>query len=379
LNQKEISIQKVESNFEKNQFLKFPWKIYKDDPHWVPPLLFDVKNNLDKKKNPFYKHAKMEMWLAEKDGKTAGRIAAIVNYNHNKYYNDKIGFLGFFECINDKDVSRMLFDTASEFLKKNGMEVMRGPVNPSTNDECALLIDGFDSSPVVLMPYNPKYYAALIEDYGFGKAKDFYALVIYSEVIQNEEMMKRLERISKMIIKKENLSIRNVNLKDFANEVQRIREVYNNAWQDNWGFVPMNEDEFKHVAKILKPIAVEDFIIMAEKDGKLVGFSLSLPDINQVTKDLNGRLFPFGVIKFLKNRKKINLLRVIIMGVNVEYHRKGIDAIFYQETIKAGNRKNYKGAEISWVLEDNHAMIQAAEKLGAKKYKTYRIYDKKLN
>jgi hypothetical protein len=181
-----------------------------------------------------------------------------------------------------------------------------------------------------------------------------------------------------MIIKKENLTIRNVNLKDFANEVQRIREVYNNAWQDNWGFVPMNEDEFKHVAKILKPIAVEDFIIMAEKDGKLVGFSLSLPDINQVTKDMNGRLFPFGVIKFLKNRKKINILRVIIMGVNVEYHRKGIDAIFYQETIKAGNRKNYKGAEISWVLEDNHAMIQAAEKLGAKKYKTYRIYDKKL-
>ena len=277
------------------------------------------------------------------------------------------------------NVSKLLFDTASEYLKENGMEVIRGPVNPSTNDECALLIDGFDSSPVMLMPYNPKYYISLIDEYGFEKAKDLYALFIGADVINNEEMMKKLDRISEMIIKKENLTIRNVNLSDFNNEVQRIREVYNNAWQENWGFVPMTEDEFKHVAKNLKPIADEDFILFAEKDGKPIGFSLCLPDINQVLKDLNGRLFPFGIFKFLKNKKKIDVLRVIIMGVNVEYHRKGIDAIFYQHIIKTGYKRNIKAGEISWVLEDNYAMVQAAEKLGAHIYKTYRIFDKKLD
>ena len=379
MSQPDITIKKIENDYEKNKFIKFPWKIYKNDPYWVPPLLFDVKNNLDKKKNPFYDHSKMEMWLAEKDGIIAGRIAAIVNDNHNKFYKDKVGFFGFFESVNDKNVSKLLFDTASEYLKENGMEVIRGPVNPSTNDECALLIDGFDSSPVMLMPYNPKYYISLIDEYGFHKAKDLYALFIGADVINNEEMMKKLGRISEMIIKKENLTIRNVNLSDFNNEVQRIREVYNNAWQENWGFVPMTEDEFKHVAKNLKPIADEDFILFAEKDGKPIGFSLCLPDINQVLKDLNGRLFPFGIFKFLKNKKKIDVLRVIIMGVNVEYHRKGIDAIFYQHIIKTGYKRNIKAGEISWVLEDNYAMVQAAEKLGAHIYKTYRIFDKKLD
>jgi len=378
LSQTEISIKKVDNDYEKNQFIKFPWNIYENDPYWVPPLLFDVKNNIDKKKNPFYEHSKMEMWLVEKDGEIAGRIAAIINDNHNKYYKDKVGFFGFFESINDKNVSKLLFDTASKYLKENGIEVIRGPVNPSTNDECALLIEGFNSSPVMLMPYNPIYYQSLIEDYGFQKAKDLYALYIGAEVINNTELMNKLDRISKMIIKKEGLTIRHVNLKDFDNELQRIREVYNNAWQDNWGFVPMTEGEFKHIAKILKPIADEDFILLAEKDGKPIGFSLCLPDINQVLKSLNGRLFPFGIFKFLMKKKKINVLRVIIMGVNVEYHRKGIDAIFYQNIIKTGNKKNIIGGEISWVLEDNYAMVQAAEKLGANIYKTYRIFDKKL-
>ncbi len=378
MSQTEISIKKVDNDYEKNQFIKFPWKIYENDDYWVPPLLFDVKNNLDKKKNPFYEHSKMEMWLVEKDGEIAGRIAAIINDNHNKYYKDKVGFFGFFESINDKNVSKLLFDTASKYLKENGIEVIRGPVNPSTNDECALLIEGFNSSPVMLMPYNPIYYQSLIEDYGFQKAKDLYALYIGAEVINNTELMNKLDRISKMIIKKEGLTIRHVNLKDFDNELQRIREVYNNAWQDNWGFVPMTEGEFKHIAKILKPIADEDFILLAEKDGKPIGFSLCLPDINQVLKSLNGRLFPFGIFKFLMKKKKINVLRVIIMGVNVEYHRKGIDAIFYQNIIKTGNKKNIIGGEISWVLEDNYAMVQAAEKLGANIYKTYRIFDKKL-
>jgi GNAT superfamily N-acetyltransferase len=372
----EIYLQKADNDFFKNKFIKFPYELHKDNKYWVPPLMFDVKNNLDKKRNPFYKHAEMEMWLAMKDGKLAGRIAAIVNHSHNKFYNDKVGFFGFFECVNDKNVSRMLFEQAAAYLKEHGMDTIRGPVNPSTNDECGLLIDAFDSPNVMLMPYNPAYYVELLEDFGFKKAKDLYAFFISRDVIKDSKMMDKLERISDMIIKKEGLTIRNVNLKDFDNEVQRIRDIYNNAWQDNWGFVPMTEEEFMFIAKTLKAIADPDFIEFAEKDGKPIGFSLALPDINQVLLNMNGKLFPFGIFKFLSGRKKIDLLRVIIMGVKKEYHKKGIDAIFYKNIIKAGNRRNMKGAEISWVLEDNLAMKQAAEKLGAYVYKTYRIYDK---
>lgn len=371
----EIKIKKVENDSDKNKFINLPWKLYKGDPNWVAPLKFDVKNNLNPDKNPFFQHAKVELYLAEKDGELVGRIAAIINDNHNKFYNDKVGFFGFFESINDKEVSKKLFDTAYKFLKDNGMDTVRGPVNPSTNDECGLLIGAFDTPPVLLMTYNPKYYIDLIEDYGFAKAKDLLALYIPKEVISNDAKMAQLERISNMVKKRENITLRRVNLKDFDNEVQRIREIYNNAWEDNWGFVPMTEDEFKYIAKALKPIAVEEFIIFAEVDGKAIGFSLALPDFNQVLKKMNGTLFPTGLFKLLYYKSKIDLLRVIIMGVNKEYHKKGIDAIFYQDIIKAGNRNGYKGAEISWVLEDNLAMKQTSEKLGAHVYKTYRIYD----
>ncbi len=363
------------SDSDKNLFINFPWKIYKEYPNWVPPLKFDVKNNLNPDKNPFFQHSKVELYLAEVDGKLAGRIAAIINDNHNKFHHDKVGFFGFFECINNKQVSRALFDKAYNFLKENGMDTIRGPVNPSTNDECGLLIDAFDTPPVLLMTYNPPYYIDLIEDYGFTKVKDLFAMYIPKEVINNDAKMSQLERISNMVKKRENITLRNVNLKDFDNEVQRIREIYNNAWEENWGFVPMTEDEFKYIAKALKPIAVEDFIIFAEVDGKAIGFSLALPDFNQVLHKMDGTLFPTGIFKLLYYKGKIDLLRVIIMGVNKEYHKKGIDAIFYQDIIKAGNRKGYKGAEISWVLEDNYAMKQTSEKLGAHVYKTYRIYD----
>lgn len=373
-----IEILEVDTESAKKTFIEFPYELYKGYSNWVEPLRFDVKNNLDVKKNPFYKHSKIKLWLAKKDGKVVGRIAGIINDNHNKYYNDRTGFFGFFECINDNETSRKLFEKAEQFVKENGMDTLRGPVNPSTNDECGLLIDGFDSPPVMLMPYNPEYYAELIAKNGFLKAKDLLAFWISKDVIKDEQMMNKLNRISEMIIKKENLTIRNVNLKDFKNEVQKVREVYNNAWQDNWGFVPMTEEEFSYIAANLKLAVDPDFVEFAEINGIPIGFSLALPDINQAIKGLNGKLFPFGIIKFLANKRKINQLRVIIMGVKKEYHKKGIDAVFYRNVIKAGNRKNVKGAEISWVLEDNFAMKQTSEKLGAKVYKTYRIFDKKL-
>ncbi len=217
-----------------------------------------------------------------------------------------------------------------------------------------------------------------MENFGFKKAKDLYALWISKDVIKDDKMMSKLDRISEMILKKEKLTIRKVRMKDFQNEVQKVRDIYNNAWEENWGFVPMTEDEFKFIAANLKLAVDPDYVEFAEIDGKPVGFSLALPDINQAIKGLNGRLFPFGIIKFLLNKKKINQLRVIILGIKKEYHKKGIDAVFYRNVIRAGNRKGARGAEISWVLEDNYAMMQTAEKLGAKVYKTYRIYDKKI-
>ena len=373
-----IEIIEVGSDAEKNKFIEFPYKFYKGNKYWVEPLRFDVKNNLDEKKNPFYKHAKIKLWLAYKNSELCGRIAGIINDTHNKFYNDKVGFFGFFESENDINISNALFEKAAEFVKENGMDTLRGPVNPSTNDECGLLTDSFDLPPVMLMPYNPEYYLKLYDGFGLKKAKDLYAFWISKDVIKNEPMMNKLNRISEMIIKKENLTIRNVNMKDFKNEVQKVREIYNNAWQENWGFVPMTVEEFNFIADNLKLAVDPDYVEFAEIDGNPIGFSLALPDINQAIKGLNGKLFPFGFIKFLLNKKKIDQLRVIIMGVKKEYHKKGIDAVFYRNVIKAGNRKGIRGAEISWVLEDNLAMKQTAEKLGAHVYKTYRIFDKTL-
>lgn len=370
-----IEIDLVETESDKNKFIEFPYKFYANDKNWVEPLRFDVKNNLNVKKNPFYQHSKIKLWLARKNGEIAGRIAGIINDNHNEFHKDKIGFFGFFECVNDKKVSRLLFDKASEFLKENGMDTIRGPVTPSINDEVGLLIDSFDKPPVMLMTYNPKYYIDLIEDYGFKKANDLLALWIDKDVVKDEKMMSKLDRLGDLILKKENLTVRKVNMKDFANEVQKVRGIFNNAWEKNWGFVPMTEDEFKFIAGNLKLAVDPVYVEFIEKDGEPIGFSLALPDINQAIKGLNGKLFPFGLFKFLANKKKIDQLRVIIMGVKKEYQKKGIDAIFYRNIIREANKRGIKGAEISWVLEDNLAMKQTAEKLGARVYKTYRIYD----
>ena len=362
----------------KNKFIKLPWKLYKGNATWVPPLKFDVRNNLDTKKNPFYQHSKLEIWLAEKDGMVAGRIAAIINDNHNILHNDKVGFFGFFECIDDNDIAIALFDAASGYLRDNGMEIIRGPVNPSTNDECGLLIEGFDKPPALLMTYNPQYYQNLIENYGFEKAKDLYAYIIYEEQVKKNNVFSRLERMSELIKKKENIKIRQINLKNLDEEIQKVRVVYNSAWEKNWGFVPMTEAEFHHLAKNLKAIVREDLVFFAEVEGEPVGFSLSLPDYNQVFIKMNGRIFPFGIFKLLANRKKIDTIRVLIMGVIPEYQRKGIDGVFVYHTIKNGLSTGINKAEISWVLEDNLPMVQTAEKLGSNIYKRYRIFDKKL-
>jgi hypothetical protein len=374
-----INIVEVDNEDLKGKFIKFPYELYKNEPNWVPPLRFDVKNNLDTKKNPLYHHTTIKLWLAFKDGKVVGRIAGIINKAHNDFHKDMVGFFGFFECINDQKVADLLFAKAVEYSKENGMDTLRGPVNPSTNDECGLLIDAFDQPNVMLMPYNFKYYINLFENFGLMKVKDLHALWVSAEVIKLP-VMDKFNRLSDMILKREDLEIRKVDMKDFNNEVQRVREVYNDAWQDNWGFVPMTEEEFMFIAKNLKMVVDPDYVYFAIKKntGETIGFSLALPDNNQAIVGLNGRLFPFGIFKFLFQRKKINRVRVIIMGVKQAYQKKGIDAVFYRDTIVTGNQKGVTGAEVSWILEDNMPMMQTALNMGAHIYKTYRIYDKKI-
>lgn len=362
------------------RFIKLPWQLYKGNKFWVPPLIFDVRNNLNTRKNPFYKHSEIELFLAEKDdGKLVGRIAAIKNDNHNKFHEDKAGFFGFFESINDHAVSDLLLETACEWCKSKGFDTVIGPVNPSTNDECGLLIDGFDSSPVLMTSYNPPYYQEMIESFGFEKGNDLYAYDISTTVINDEKMMAKLERLVKLIKSKENIVTRKLNMKDLDNEIRRIETVYNDAWEKNWGFVPLTTDEFDYMKGNLKALVDPDLVFFAEIDGEPAGFSLALPDYNQIFKRLNGRLFPLGVFKILMNKKKINNMRVWSMGVRYKYQKRGIDSVFYLEIIKEGNRKGYRGAEISWVLETNIPMRHTAEKLGAHIYKTYRIYTKTLN
>jgi hypothetical protein len=374
----EIVINKVTNEADKMKFIKFPWKIYKGNPYWVPPMIFDVRNTLNTKKNPLYQHSKLELFLAYRGNEIVGRIAAIVNDNHNKFHNDKVGFWGYFECINDKEVSKALFDAAKDFLLENGMDTMRGPINPSTNDEIGLLTNAFDKPAVMLMTYNPEYYISLVEDYGNEKVKDLYAYVVRDSIIKDEKKMGKLERVSQIVLKRENLNIRKINLQDFDNEVNIIKEIYNQAWVKNWGFVPMTDDEFRYLAKNLKAVVDRDFIYIAEFNGKPVAFSLALPDYNQIFIKMNGKLFPFGVFKLLLNKKKIKGIRLITLGIIPEYQKKGTEAVFILNTIKEGIRKGINEAEISWILEDNAPMVATADNLGADKYKTYRIYDKQI-
>ncbi|MGC8595313.1 MAG: hypothetical protein ACP5US_03680 [Candidatus Kryptoniota bacterium] len=365
-----VTIEPVRTRKDLSAFIKLPWKIYQNDPYWVPPLLMDRKKLLDTKKNPFYKHSEIELFLAKKDGEVVGRNAAIINYNHNKFHNEEIGFFGFFESINDQSVANALFDAAKNWLIKKGFSAMRGPMNPSTNDEIGLLVEGFDSSPVILMTYNPKYYLDLFSNYGLKKEKDLLAYHVSADRVFTE----KLERVARMIVRKEGVTFRSINMKDFKNEVARIKYVYNEAWSKNWGFVPMTDEEFDFLAADLKQIVVPDLAIMAEVNGKPVGFALSLPDINIALKhNKSGRLLP-GLYHLLTKKKKINWVRIIILGVIHSYQQTGIAAVLFYETAKRATRLGYYDGEASWVLEDNVMMNRSAELLNAEKYKTYRIY-----
>jgi GNAT superfamily N-acetyltransferase len=357
-------------------FIKFPWKVYTGNEYWVPPLLLDRKKILDRSKNPFYRHAEMELFLAEKGGGLVGRVAAIVNHLHNSFHNENIGFFGFFESVNDQTVSTALFDAARTWLLSKGVIAMRGPANPSTNDDCGLLIDGFEESPAVMMPYNPPYYSTLVEAYGLKKVMDLYAYELRKERME----VGRAVRLANLVRQRTAIRIRTLKMRQLPREVDLIKSVYNNAWSVNWGFVPLTDEEIDNLAADLKQIVDPDLALFAEVNGQVVGFILALPDFNQVLKKIpNGRLFPFGLVKILLNRSKIDSARLIIAGVIKEYQRRGIDSILYTEILERAAVKGIYRGEASWILESNKMMTGGLEAMNAERTKTYRMYEMNIS
>jgi hypothetical protein len=373
LTSNDVEIKRVESDDELNTFILLPWQIYKDNPHWVSPLIKDVKFKLNRLKHPFFEHATMELFLAFHGKELVGRIAAIVDDRYNEFHHEQTGFFGMFECRNDVDAAQALFTAAETWCRNKGMNRIRGPVNLSMNDECGFLLEGYDFPPVIMMPYNPAYYLELCERFGFVKAKDLYAY-LKSDVGVVDRIAKLVERVKS----KENVVVRPINMKNFHSEVAIIKEIYNEAWELNWGFVPMTAKEMDLMAKELKPICEPELVLFAEVNGKPVGVSITLPDMNQVLKKLNGRLGLIGVLKFLYYKKKVTALRSVVFGIKKEYRHTGISIVMYYETEIRGAKLGYRSCEMSWNLEDNDLINRFDEAVGGKLYKRYRIYEKAI-
>ncbi len=365
------------SSSDLKRFIQLEWDVYRDDPHWVPHLRMERREFLNPRKNPFFEHATVAFFMAYREGRPVGRIAAIVNHLHNSFHEDKTGFFGLFECKKDPEAAKALFEEAGKFLRDSGMTVMRGPVNVSTNDECGLVVEGLNTPPVIMMTYNPPYYQTLIESAGFAKAKDLLAYRLEVPTAAPE----RLRRGVELILKRNDFTVRTFNRKDFDNEVRRVKAVYNAAWEKNWGFVPMTDAEFDHMGVQMKQILDPDFLFIAEYRGEPIGFSLTIPNINEALIRLrSGRLLPFGLFKLLWNTRKgqIKSLRVITLGITKEHRNSGVDVVFYYRTFEEAIRKGYEWAELSWILEDNTAMNRPLERMGAHVYKRYRLYDRPL-
>ena len=354
-----------------HEFVELPFTIYRNDPHWVPPLRMAVKELLDRGKHPFYANAEAEFFLAREGGKVVGRVAAIIDRNHNRAHNESAGFFGFFESVDSVEVAGALLQRARQWVFDRGATFLRGPVNPSTNYECGMLVDGFDSDPMVMMTYNPRYYPGLMDQIGLSKAMDLYAYLSNANTIE----MKKIDRVAEKALKTTGVRVRPINMKDFQNDVERIWEVYGAAWQRNWGFIPMTREEFFLMGKEMKMILKPDLVLVGEVGDKVVGFALALPDVNQALKPANGSLFPTGLLKILYHQRLIENVRVLALGVVEEYRASGLAAAFYATLVQNARKLGFGDCEMSWILEDNVLMNRSLEAMGAKRYKTYRIYD----
>jgi GNAT superfamily N-acetyltransferase len=372
----------VTTERQRRDFAKFPWRIYRNDPNWVPPIYGDSLTLLTPEKHPFWEHAELQLFLAVRGEETLGTISAHINHLHNEVHKDKVGFFGFFEVIQDYDVAEALLAAAADWLREQGMEAIRGPESPSQNEEVGLLVDGFGMPPVILTTYNPQYYQDFIERAGFEKAQDLFAWDLLTNIFDYDvqKLPRKFVRVAEEAQKRENLIVRTIDMKRYDEEVELVKHVYAGAWERNWGFVPLTDHELDHFAQEMKLIVDPDLVHFAFIDGKAVGMSLGLPDVNQAMirarPQPNTWSLPLTLVKFLWHRRKITNLRLWALGVLPEYRTLGIDAVFYVETARRAFAKGYERCEMSWILESNDMMNRIIERLGGKVYKTYRIYEK---
>jgi len=374
-----VEIRPVTSKRELSTFIKLPWQLYRNEPNWVAPLLMDLKKRLDRRKNPFFKHAEVEYFLAYRDGRPIGRISAHIDRNFNEFQGNDWGLFGWFECEDDPEAARALLDAAEAWLRERGRDRMVGPMDFTTNDECGLLIEGHEHPPIILCPWHHPYYQRMFEqDIGIEKAMDLYMWSLW--VTEREKVHPAIWEMAGKLESEHGIVCRNFRKRDLQAECERFLEVYNSAWERNWGFVPLTEEEVRHLAKDLKPILDENWAMIAEKQdtGEVVGAALTLPDFNQVLAKLNGRLLPFGWVRALREKSKIDAVRVFALGVKPEYQHTGVAARFYEMHFDAAERTPQKGGEMGWILEVNKPMNRAMEGMGGEIKRRYRVYERLL-
>jgi GNAT superfamily N-acetyltransferase len=380
-----LMVQPVQTSQERLAFIHFQWEVYKDDPYWVPPLISERVEFLDKERHPFHRHSEVDLFMARRNGKPVGTIAAILNNRHNEFQGEQVGFFGLFEVLSDREAAKALLETACNWAKERGMTAIRGPANFSTNEELGLLVDGWDGPPVIMMTYNPRYYVDFIEGAGFHKAMDLVAYIMDLTPWgpHGENMPPKLLRVAKKVEQRGDFAVRKMDMRHFDEEVARFKRIYNSAWEKNWGFVPLTDAEIDHMAAGLKQVIDPDVIWFAEKDGEPIGAMLPLPDLNQALIHAYPRPgVPewWTMVKLLwhwKVRRRVDTIRGFAGGVLEPYRGRGVEAVLFIKMAQAALRR-YRRAEISWVLENNIMMRRTAEMLGATVYRTYRIYEKEL-
>ncbi len=372
-NRASVSVQPVQTKSDKKLFLQLPWQLYAEDNFWIPPLRLNQKELVNFKPHPFYDDAEIQTFLARRNGRVCGRIAAILDHAHNRYNDDNRGMFGFFESINDRAVSDALFDAAKAWFSERNIQDMRGPLNPSMNYECGLLIDGFDSSPTFMMTYNPPFYQSLIEGYGFGKAQDL--LAFYGHVNMLDSLDEKLKFVTEEAVRRFQLTLRKLDRRQFKQDVTTFLEIYNASLPGNWGFVPLSKSELKHLANGMRYLILPELTAIAEDESGPVGVVFGLLDYNPIIREIDGRLFPFGFLKLLMKRKSISRVRLISTNVLPKYQRWGLGLVLLSRLIPDAINIGIQDAEFSWVLESNDLSRGSLERGGAQLIKTYRIFD----
>jgi len=367
-----LEVKEVTATKDLDCFIELSYSLYKNYPHYVPQLRKELRDQFSRK-NPFFMHASVKYFVAEEEGRIVGRVCSIINQRHREIHQEDTGFFGFFEAENDREVAKALLDAVAADLRAGGMKIMRGPMNFSTNEECGFLIEGYDEHPMIMTPYTPPYYNDLMEACGMEKSKDLYAFIHQVQ----ERLPEKVLRVA-AIAEKRGITVRPVVKKRFEEEMLVFKEVYNDAWEKNWGFIPLTDEEISYLGERLKQIVVPEVTLIAEDNGNPVGFLGMVPDFNVVLKKMNGNINPLTIAKALYYSRKIKDLRLLLLGIKKLYRNKGVDALLFREGFRGIKNGNYQRLEFSWILEDNIPVQRIVEMVGGTLYKKYRIYEKAL-